>query len=521
MLFGGRRSAAVRSREQERRWATARRTDPIGCLAATVLALTERDLRIRSPRSARAPPWKARDACRIDTGRRYSCGTSAARLRDNTGAHQMHRRSARVIVARRRHALILKLARSAALSSPSNSQHSPSLRLKLITAPPRSSTPPTMPGATTTLDAPIVVAYTCNPRKRQFFDKLADEAASIPGLVFVDHAAVKGAHYDALLHKRTDDFVGALTGDVDSFSRLREFRRMLPDHVVPVDNLAGIPKLIDRAEMARAIETAVQRAPSPARAALRNLRCAVVRADAPRSSLVKTFSAFEFPVIIKRRLACGTPESHEMAIAYDLQAAVDGARTLLRDSRCKSDSFSRSLFVQEFVPDHGALLFKLYSIGERVFVQTRVSVQVQQPASEDRWCTFDSQVMSKGARRADVSAPNMPDDLARMVAKTMRSEIDLSLFGVDLIYCMRSQRYCIVDVNYFPTFKGVQNANRLVLLHAMEKVQERRLQRAASTMFRAPTVDWTRIAAAAACADWAGADASRHAVAHHDGRHAY
>lgn len=360
---------------------------------------------------------------------------------------------------------------------------------------------------------PIVVAYTCNARKRAQFDAIAKDAAAIPGLEFVE--ASKTARYDALLHKRTDDFVGALTADAESVARLRDFRKMLTPSVVPVDDLAGIPKLIDRAEMSFAVENAIDASSKAAKKVLRSLRWAVVRADAPRASLESTFGSFDFPVIIKRRLACGTPESHEMAIAHDLGAAVETARTMLRDARC-NDSFSRSLFVQEFVRNHGALLFKVYVIGDRVSVQTRVSVDEHATPASGKVVTFDSQVMSKSARSAGAKAAKMPEEIARQVADMMRSELDVSLFGVDLIFDMRTQRYCIVDVNYFPGYKNVANANRLILLHAMEKVRERRRMRATQVQRRPPLVDWTRVAAAAACADWAGAHAASHAVVPHD-----
>lgn len=68
----------------------------------------------------------------------------------------------------------------------------------------------------------------------------------------------------------------------------------------------------------------------------------------------------------------------------------------------------------------------------------------------------------------------MARELTRRVSSMMRSELNLQLIGIDIIWDANARRYAIVDVNYFPGYKNVKGANRSILLHALEKVRERR-----------------------------------------------
>ncbi len=342
-----------------------------------------------------------------------------------------------------------------------------------------------MPGILgTNTNDPIVVAYTCSEKKVKFFREIRKAADNIKGLRFVHVDELKGETYHALLHKRTDDLVAALNGCEVAANRLRNLRSLLLDHVVAVDNMSGVHTLIDRPSMARSIEKALERTPALA-GRFRNLQWDLVPLD---SRAPAKLAKFQYPVIMKRRLACGSAESHHMAVCHNLDQAI----TTAFEMGSPSDEINSAVFVQEYVRNHGGILFKLYSIGERVEIQARRSLSSEEAEST----FFDSSVLSKTgvaleADRVDAAGvKSLPRELARKVADMVRQELDLSLFGVDVIFDVENGQYCICDVNYFPGYKGVKDANTSILQLAMEKVRERRRLLNGARIRSAPT--WSR-----------------------------
>ncbi len=374
-------------------------------------------------------------------------------------------------------------------------------------------------------DAPIVVAYSCAEKKRAFFDNLSKVADSIPGVTCVPYESLNGTPHDALIHKRTDDLVATLTGDRAAAERYRQFRSMLPESVVAVDKPAAVHTVVDRGAMSRVVSNALERTPSLS-AFIRDLRWAVIQVDAPRAKLVATLSAFEFPVIIKRRLACGTPESHMMAIAEDVDAAILAAEKFCHNDG-KNDEYSRTMFVQEFVPNHESVVFKLYSVGERVAVQKRCSVPEKEKADKNgnNCVHFNSQLLSKryagelSPRTVQQNAaPMLPVELSRRIATVMQAALNLSLIGIDLVFDVTRGLYSIVDVNYLPGFKGVENADKWLMTHVVEKVLERRRRRVANAVYRAPVTQWVRLAGLSSCGDRSGVEVPSYMVIRPDVR---
>lgn len=340
------------------------------------------------------------------------------------------------------------------------------------------------------MDAPVIIAYTCSKKKEQLFEEIAAEAATIPGLTCVHFDRLGSTQHHGLIHKRTDDFVAELSLVGPASDVRYSVDSMLRGGVVAVDNPAGIHRLVDRASMARTISNGLARSPALA-SFVRNLRWACVRASLPKGDIIASLAEFSFPVIIKRRLACGSPESHVMAIANDAEAAAEAIIGFGADVPAEGREYALSMFVQEFIADHGGVLFKLYSVGERVVVQARHNVEQDDAPVKTKNCfQFDSQTLGKAApasrtmRRAPAGAPMPPAELSRQIAAVMRKELKLDLIGVDIIFDMTRGSYSIVDINYFPGYKGVKDANRWILLHAVKKVLEERQKQAAYTLYR-------------------------------------
>lgn len=329
-----------------------------------------------------------------------------------------------------------------------------------------------MPGVLGAIREPTVIAYSCSDKKLKLFREIEKEAANINNLRFVNVEELKnGEKYHALMHKRTDDLVAALHGNEDALNRLVKFQNQLTDNVVPVDNVKGVNSLIDREAMASCIENALKRTSNKVlKDNFRSLNWDVIPLNEHAPSLL---SKFEYPIIMKRRLACGSVESHHMAVCYSLNEAIS---SILKMGD-PQDDVNNEVFVQEYVPNHGGVLFKVYCIGEKVDIQARRSLSNKETQAN----YFDSQVLSKSGKilkteTVDSSGVKpLPREFARKMGEMMRRELDLSLLGIDVIFDIAKNKYCIIDVNYFPGYKGVKDASRAILTTALEKVERSRL----------------------------------------------
>jgi Inositol 1,3,4-trisphosphate 5/6-kinase ATP-grasp domain len=69
----------------------------------------------------------------------------------------------------------------------------------------------------------------------------------------------------------------------------------------------------------------------------------------------------QFPVICKRIVACGSPSSHQMAIACSREAMI------------KENGFDGTWLVQQYI-NHDGMIYKVYVLGSYVYIQPRPSL---------------------------------------------------------------------------------------------------------------------------------------------------
>lgn len=220
----------------------------------------------------------------------------------------------------------------------------------------------------------------------------------------------------------------------------------------------------------------------------------------------------KYPVIVKKRLACGTKCSHQMAIAYDEDGVVQACDELTEGGvTCHEDEdedidetvfLKDDMIVQECVANHGLTLFKVYAMGDRIVTQVRPSVDFtdkgivigidkernKDKGSTSKYYTFDSQLLNKkkdhdeqeqkydvgdgdnNRNRNDIRIQKPPYHLVREAVKQLAVALYVSLLGLDMVYDLQRNRFFIIDVNYFPGYKGVADAHVWLLQHVVERV---------------------------------------------------
>jgi len=145
-----------------------------------------------------------------------------------------------------------------------------------------------------------------------------------------------------------------------------------------------------------------------------------VNATTDEDDVTKSISdaKMQGPYLVKTFRACGSAESHRMAIVFSPKDVA-------------TCGVPRPFCCQRYV-NHQAVLWKIYVLDSMIRIVPRAStpdVVTEQDAHD-----FDSQALSKAtiAPSPDVSAPSM--EFVRAVAEAITAQMGISLFGFDLIH---------------------------------------------------------------------------------------
>ena len=147
------------------------------------------------------------------------------------------------------------------------------------------------------------------------------------------------------------------------------------------------------------------------------------------------------------------------------------------------------LVLQEFI-NHSGKLFKGYVLGDLINVAERRSLpnlqagatqvhfntQEQYPTTQDFHPT-DATASSPTA--APVSAVADPATArrdqsevfaaVRAIGGRIRKELNLSLFGFDVIVSDATQELYVIDVNYFPSYKELSDFSEVLRQHIKQR----------------------------------------------------
>lgn len=159
-----------------------------------------------------------------------------------------------------------------------------------------------------------------------------------------------------------------------------------------------------------------------------------------------------FPLIRKPLVACGAKDSHHMCIYYTPELLEPSPDFLL----------------QQFIPHH-SLLYKVYVIGDQVRIQLRPSLGTEEAAGEGQDYQhrpprpFNSQALKHldtilpGSERQAQALQRLAPHRKAMIDFThiLQKELELDLFGWDLIIEEGTGRLYIIDINYFPGYDEV------------------------------------------------------------------
>ncbi|KAK6304470.1 inositol-tetrakisphosphate 1-kinase-like [Coregonus clupeaformis] len=268
---------------------------------------------------------------------------------------------------------------------------------------------------------------------------------------------------DVIIHKLTDLILEADQNDTQSVllvQRVQDYIDAHPETIV-LDPLPAIRTLLDRCksyQLIHRIEDCMQdkRICSPPFMVL-NTECG------PDTLEQIEKHGLTFPFICKTRVAHGT-NSHEMAIIFS-EEDLKGVKP--------------PCVIQSFI-NHNAVLYKVFVVGESYTLVERPSLKNFPAGPADRKAIFfNSHNVSKPESSSDltsrdnVEGVSQPpsDDVIRELSRSLRQELGVSLFGIDVIINNLTGQHAVIDINAFPGYEGVPEFFNDLLTHITSVLQ--------------------------------------------------
>lgn len=270
---------------------------------------------------------------------------------------------------------------------------------------------------------------------------------------------------DVMLHKPTDEIISITLGQSDNLEEQIKFTdamqqsiRYLSNHprICVVDPIERIRPLLDRA-VTQEILLGLSELKHTRIRAPRFLT--VAKSDILGLPKMLKDSEFPLPAIVKPQMACGVPDAHIMAVVFKLEGFLNLA-------------VPTPSTIQEYI-DHGSRLYKFYVIGDKVFYSIRKSTPNAAKLAESASYSnipdaivFDSlkslpvhfvkddPSISNSLSSNDTSELDL--QLVHAGATWLRERLKLTIFGFDVVVQLNTHDHVIVDVNFFPTFKDIE-----------------------------------------------------------------
>ncbi|XP_059446115.1 inositol-tetrakisphosphate 1-kinase 4-like [Corylus avellana] len=310
----------------------------------------------------------------------------------------------------------------------------------------------------------LVVGYALTSKKKKSFlqPKLLCLARN-KGIFFVPidlkRPLSDQGPFDVVLHK--------LSG-TDWCEVIEEYRQKHPE-VAVLDPPDGIQHLHNRQSM---LQDVADLNLSDCHGKVGVPRQLVITKDPSSIPYEVSKSGLKLPLVAKPLVVDGSAKSHELSLAYDQFSLTE---------------LEPPLVLQEFV-NHGAILFKVYIVGETIKVVRRFSLpnvskcELAKVSGVYRFPRVSS--ASASADDADLEpgvAEHPPRPLLEKLARELRRRLGLRLFNIDMIreHGTRDVFY-VIDINYFPGYGKMPDYEHIFTDFLLSLVQSKYKKRPAT-----------------------------------------
>ncbi|KAG1039364.1 hypothetical protein G6F43_012518 [Rhizopus delemar] len=269
---------------------------------------------------------------------------------------------------------------------------------------------------------------------------------------------------DLIVHKMTDVIAKVERGDLEAkklYERFINYCKSNPN-VVVIDAWSNIEKVLDRMVLYHHTEIC----------AMESIKEDKPLFNVPKSIALNSIDEWKsreidvrFPAMCKRRTACSSTEAHQMTLIPSIEK-MDQLKKYVEDNE--------AVIIQEFI-QHDGVIVKVYVAEGQITASTRPSFKNMDKTGDV--VHFDSQTLPKSFE----TEIELSDDLDKVflkkdpshihiqkealldynrlqqIANSLYCQLGLTFFGFDVLLQSKTNAYYVVDVNYFPSFKDVDN----------------------------------------------------------------
>ncbi|XP_077288934.1 inositol-tetrakisphosphate 1-kinase-like [Arctopsyche grandis] len=257
---------------------------------------------------------------------------------------------------------------------------------------------------------------------------------------------------DVLIHKLTDTIAAADAGDVKAREVMKNVEQYISNHpeMIVIDPIENVKILIDRYKYYSLLENH----PAFSANCVFTPRFCVLTSNNLNDNLNSMLArSVTFPVVCKTLLAHGSRSAHKMSVIFNEAGLAD----------CKPPCI-----VQKFI-NHNAVLYKIFVVGNRYYITDRPSLKNFYACNERETIHFHSGDVCKADSQSTLSIldpheiPNvetkatLDEKKIEVMLKILREELNLTLFGIDIVVDNITNRYAIIDINFYPGYEGFPN----------------------------------------------------------------
>ncbi|KAI7899899.1 inositol-tetrakisphosphate 1-kinase [Cokeromyces recurvatus] len=253
-------------------------------------------------------------------------------------------------------------------------------------------------------------------------------------------------------------------GDIEAkklYDNFIEYSKRHPE-VIIIDAWINIEKVLDRMHLYHHTQTCSEKEILDGQPLFHVPKSMAL--DSIKDWNTKDTAEINFPVMCKRRTACSSTEAHQMTLIPSKQGMAKLEMFVKNDS----------VMLQEFI-QHDGVIVKVYVADGQITASTRPSFKNLDKTGDV--VHFDSQTLPKSFEteielsdeldkvflRSDPNNVHgykesiLDNNRLQKIADSLQLQLGLTFFGFDVLLESQTNHYYVVDVNYFPSFKDVDN----------------------------------------------------------------
>lgn len=166
-----------------------------------------------------------------------------------------------------------------------------------------------------------------------------------------------------------------------------------------------------------------------------------------------------YPLLLKPVSACGTSCSHSLQVIHNEEQLAKCDRSV-------------ELLAFPFIP-HNGVVFKCYALGDHFVMRSSKSLVLHssEQVKFDTQKAFPESIAGKDITD-DVKKLEPTEEELKLSSEALRKMSGVELIGYDLIRRESDGKLCLVDFNYFPCFKGIEDVPGKIAQFIREKYEK-------------------------------------------------